>query len=298
MRTPLPSRFRKASASQVPAGINQKMGDRLHTIIFTDLDGTLLDHHTYSFDPAREALEKISTDGIPLILCTSKTRAEIEPWRKKLCNDDPFVSENGGALFFPRRSPIAATLAGLERDGYKVVELGMPYPRLTSLFASLKSAFGEKIRGFSEMDPHEVALITGLSEGDAALALMREYTEPFTFSGNDRELERLRAMVERIDLTLTRGGRFFHLLGGNDKGKAVRLVTDAYRHAFPRLRSIAIGDSANDLAMLQAVDIPVLVQKPGEFYDETAANLPNLVPAPGVGPEGWNRAVMEILGGR
>ncbi|MFH0812536.1 MAG: HAD hydrolase family protein, partial [Pseudomonadota bacterium] len=92
------------------------------------------------------------------------------------------------------------------------------------------------------------------------------------------------------------GGRFFHLLGGNDKGKAVRIVTERYKRSFIRVRSVAIGDSYNDLPMLKEADIAVLVQKPGGFYDESIANLPNLVRAPGVGPEGWNRAVLEILG--
>lgn len=272
------------------------MVDQVFTLIFTDLDGTLLDHHTYSFAPAREALEKVAAAGIPLILCTSKTRAEIELWRRSLGNNDPFVSENGGAVFSPIENAAAATLTGFEREGYRVVELGMPYPRLISLFGCLKNSFGEKIRGFSEMGPREVALLTGLSEKNAALALMREYTEPFTFTGNDQDLERLDSMIRGLGLTLTRGGRFFHLLGGNDKGKAVRLVTEAYSHAYPRLRTIAIGDSANDLAMLQAVDVPILVQKPGHVYDETAAHLPNIVRAPGVGPQGWNSALMKLIG--
>lgn len=63
--------------------------------VFTDLDGTLLDHETYSWEAARPALERLELSGIPWILVTSKTRAEVELWRKQLGNRHPFIIENG-----------------------------------------------------------------------------------------------------------------------------------------------------------------------------------------------------------
>ena len=71
-------------------------------VIFTDLDGTLLDRNTYSFEPAQSTLHLIKQKNIPLVLSSSKTRAEIEFYRRRLENDHPFISENGGAVFIPR----------------------------------------------------------------------------------------------------------------------------------------------------------------------------------------------------
>lgn len=52
---------------------------RAPLIILPDLDGTLLDpRHAYSFQEALPALKAINHRHIPLILCSSKTRAEIE----------------------------------------------------------------------------------------------------------------------------------------------------------------------------------------------------------------------------
>ncbi|MCK5185912.1 MAG: HAD-IIB family hydrolase [Deltaproteobacteria bacterium] len=68
-------------------------------IIFTDLDGTLLDHYTYSYSEAEEALKLLKEKNVPLILCSSKTRDEIDVYRKKLSNNEPLISENGGAIF-------------------------------------------------------------------------------------------------------------------------------------------------------------------------------------------------------
>jgi len=71
-------------------------GRKRMKIFFTDLDGTLLDHDTYSFEKAHQALEILRKKNIPLVLCTSKTRTEIGFYRKILKNSHPFISENGG----------------------------------------------------------------------------------------------------------------------------------------------------------------------------------------------------------
>ncbi len=48
-------------------------------LVATDLDGTLLDRETYDFAPARPALDALRERGVPLVLVSSKTRAEMEP---------------------------------------------------------------------------------------------------------------------------------------------------------------------------------------------------------------------------
>ena len=81
--------------------------------IFTDLDGTLLSHDTYSFKPALVALKLIRSRGIPLVLCSSKTRVEIEYWRRRLENHHPSITENGGAIFHPHAYFSPAHLMGV-----------------------------------------------------------------------------------------------------------------------------------------------------------------------------------------
>src|SRR5512143_2726927 len=96
------------------------------TVIFTDLDGTLLHPKTYSFTEALPALELIRERGIHLVLCSSKTRAEIEVYRKRLHNEAPFIVENGGAIFVPVGYFIFPT--GSIRSGdYTISAFGKPY---------------------------------------------------------------------------------------------------------------------------------------------------------------------------
>jgi len=267
--------------------------DKTDFIIFTDLDGTLLDRNSYSFSAAIEALNRIKEMNIPLILCSSKTKAEIEIWRERLDNNDPFISENGGAIFFSDNLN-SGNKNPDERDGYRFIELGIPYTELMARFNELKNKFGDRIRGFSEMDVDELVGLTGLSQAEAVLAKQREYTEPFVFKGSKTDEKELEKSIEGLNLSLTKGGRFYCLLGDNDKGKAVKILTHRYRKSHSGIETVAIGDGYNDLPMLKAVDVPILVQKPGGSYD-IQIDIPKLHRAHGVGPVGWNAGLMKIL---
>lgn len=263
-------------------------------LVFTDLDGTLLDHRTYSFEPARPALRLLRESGIPLIICTSKTRAEVEEIRVALGNTDPFVVENGGAIFIPQ-GYFAFEIPAAKRDSsYLVLERGSPYSRLLEVFSLMKECLPGRLRGFSDLSIEEVARLTGLSYDEAARAKKREYNEPFVVVDPTANLDIIREIAETAGMSITRG-RFFHLTGDNDKGRAVRILEEIYAGANGIApRTIGLGDSPNDLPLLENVDFPVLVQKPGGRY-EPSIRMDNLILAPGEGPVGWCAAVRELV---
>jgi len=155
--------------------------------------------------------------------------------------------------------------------------------------------------GFSDMSAREVAQNTGLSEKEAELAKQRDFDEPFFFTGDEKQQRQFMEAAAFRKLTVTRGGRFWHMFSGSDKGRAVQKLLALYREALrgaTRVRAVGLGDSANDLPMLQAARIGVLVAKPGGRYDEEVLEqLPRVVRAPAPGPAGWNAAVLEILRG-
>lgn len=267
-------------------------------VIFSDLDGTLLDAATYSFDGAAEALAALRHAGIPLVIVSSKTRAEIEPIQRRLGLAGPFVVENGGAVFFPPDSLAVAPPQAVSRDGYRVVELGLPYKELRRALDELARTSGAALRGFGDMSLEEIAERTGLRAEEAALARQRDYDEPVIVDGPPDRREAFLRQVEARGLRCTRGGRFHHLTGRHDKGQACRLLAEAYRRRAggAGLVTIGLGDSLNDRPMLEAVEIPVLVQRPDGSYDPDV-RLPGLRLAPGIGPAGWNQAVLALLRG-
>jgi mannosyl-3-phosphoglycerate phosphatase len=263
-------------------------------IIFSDLDGTLLDHDTYAYTDALDALQLIKDQKIPVILCSSKTRLEIEWYRQRLSLEDPFISENGAAIFIGTETLAVHDVPFVEHGSYKVIELGTPYHNIKKSFAEIKTETELNLFGFSEMSVAQVAEFTGLSADMAALAQVRDYSEPFLFMEEESKMEVLDKAARKRGLQITRGGRFYHLIGDNDKGKAVRILKKLYDKAGISTISIGLGDSLNDLPMLENVDVPVLVKKKTGGY-ELCPGFKKMVFAPGIGPKGWNRVVLNIL---
>jgi mannosyl-3-phosphoglycerate phosphatase len=264
-----------------------------YLLVFTDLDGTLLDHETYSFERALPAIKTLKERNIPLIFCTSKTRAEIEMVRSQLQNDHPFISENGGAMFIPKGYFSQKFNFTREDSDYLIVELGTPYPKLRDTIKKMRSLTQGKLKGFGDLSSQEVAHLCGFSLDQAKLARKREYDEPFVLE-DDVFKEKIQEIARRSKLKITRGGRFYHLLGQNDKGKAILMLKNIYREKSKKLKTIAVGDSSNDLPMLKAVDYPILVKKPDGSYN-SSVKLDNLILAAGPGPIGWSSALLELL---
>jgi mannosyl-3-phosphoglycerate phosphatase family protein len=264
-------------------------------IIFTDLDGTLLDEISYAYEAAAEALRLLNEKDVPLIICSSKTRREVELYRKRLGNDHPFITENGGGIFIPKGYflSLQELPASVEpENGLDLVRLGARYSDLRKAVDSLRTR-GFDIKGFGDMTPEEIADRTGLDLREASMAKERDFGEPFFFAGDDTETGRLFSAIRDLGFNHTMG-RLLHILGNSDKGKAVRILTDLYRKEYGEVFSVALGDSANDLPMLESVDHPIIVQNRNGEYNAAADN-PRFVKAGGIGPQGWNKAVIKIL---
>jgi mannosyl-3-phosphoglycerate phosphatase len=266
-------------------------------IIFTDLDGTLLDYPGYSFDAALPALQLIKEKNIPLIICSSKTRKEIEYYREKLYNRHPFVSENGGGIFIPKgyfRPPLSDPRLVIEEEKqYDLIRLGAKYSDLRNALDELRTE-GFDIKGFGDMTVGEVSESTGLSNEEAEMAKERDFDEPFFFAGAINELPRLFESIRAKGFDHTRG-KFFHILGNSDKGKAVSILIELYKREFGEITTIAIGDGPNDIPMLARADHPIVVQKPDGSYDPELI-LPNLIRADSIGPDGWNKVILDLIG--
>ncbi|MDR4508304.1 MAG: HAD-IIB family hydrolase [Candidatus Brocadiaceae bacterium] len=265
-------------------------------IIFTDLDGTLLDHETYSFEKALAALSLVNEKKIPLVICTSKTQSEIEVYREKLGNNDPFISENGGAVIIPKN--YFKTIIAKNSDRYIMIELGTPYAAIIATLSEIKKHSNATIRGFSDMTPEEVSAMTGIDIASAKLSKKRFYSEPIIIEGNAETITDVKKRILASGMNFAEGGRFYHVLSTNtDKGKAVTILKNIYKeNSNDSIKTIGLGDSLNDLPMLSVVDIPVLVKKTSGNFD-TKIKLSNLVYANGIGPDGWNRVLLEILNG-
>lgn len=262
-------------------------------IIFTDLDGSLLDSETYGYEPAVPALDLVKQHDVPLVFCTSKTRAEVEPLREEMGNTSPFIIENGGAIFVPPSYFSAMPPEAKERGGYHVIEFGKPYDILREGLRTIESKLGIRLKGFGDMTPEDIMATTGLSLVEATRAKQREYDEPFLLNDPSKVFE-LRHEASQLGLIVLVAGRFGHLVGGTHKGQACRALIDLYRTKWDEITTAALGDSLNDLPMLERVDYPFLVERRGGGYQE-GISFKGLTFLEGIGPIGWVKGVMQLL---
>ncbi len=265
-------------------------------LVFSDLDGSLLDHHSYSFQAALPAVEALRERGIPLILCSSKTRAEIEPLRRQLGNRDPFIVENGAAVFLPagslQRIPPDCRPEG---DGW-VREFAPPRQRWLLELARLKAEYGAQFTHFEVMGVEGVVAATGLQPEAATRALQRDYSEPVLWQGDDAGREAFAAALSTAGATVLQGGRFLSVAGDCDKGAALRWLRNCYQREDPArdVHDLAIGDSANDSAMLESARHALVIRSPVHGFPPLQRQE-NTRYSEEFGPAGWARGVLEWL---
>jgi mannosyl-3-phosphoglycerate phosphatase len=271
-------------------------------LVFTDLDATLLDSDTYSWAPATDALEALKERRASIVLVSSKTFAEMEPLHDELRLNDPFVVENGGGIVFRSELPIARQLQALGKATDSVLKgdllmlpLGVRYDHLVTALAEISLETGIPLKGFATMSVDEVASLTGLGISEAERAKLRDFDEPFVIPDRaDMPQDLIEAVAKQRGLTAVQGGRFWHLIGHEGKGRAVSLLIEAFRRQHSEVITIGLGDSPNDYPFLELVDIPVVLGAAhrGIILPES---LKKARLTSETGPTGWNGAILAWL---
>ena len=219
--------------------------------------------------------------------------------RRAIGNTHPFVVENGGSLvipagYFPAIAPLSA-----KAKNYTLM-LGRPYDDLVRELRAIARQTGVEVRGFHQMTADEVARATGLTVKEARMAQQRETGEPFIFrKATPAKIRAFRRRARERGYSVQKGGRFWHFSGDHDKSLALSALISFYRVAWGTpIRTIALGDSGNDLLMLQLVDRPILMPKPdGSFAKEVTSHMPDIRRAKQPGSAGWGRALLQALRG-
>ncbi|WP_227269382.1 HAD-IIB family hydrolase [Roseobacter weihaiensis] len=255
------------------------MRDTLGLLVFTDLDGTLIDHDTYQWDAARPALAALSVARAGVVLASSKTSSEIKALRGDLdLRDWPAIVENGAGLLPAGAAPAKDT------NDYAAIRVA-----LEGLPPGLRRHF----TGFGDLSPEALRQITGLSREAAELAKDRAYSEPGLWAGTASELARFQSLLQAEGITMREGGRFLTLSFGRNKSDQMAALVQTYR---PRY-TVALGDAPNDVEMLEAADFGFIVANPKrsplpKLEGEAEGRIQRTAQA---GPLGWNMAILDLL---
>ncbi len=266
-------------------------------IVFSGLDRLLLGSRADAFDVAGHALGRLAAEGIPLVLCSDGTRAEVELLQQELGIGHPFITENGGAVFLPRDGvevPDAGALAG-----YDAAEFGRPYAEIVDTLRRTALRLGIPVLGFNDMSVQEVAEDCGLPLLQARLAKLREYDEPFRIlDRNPHARERLVKGLRAEGLACARRGRHEHVSAHKDMGPAVDLLCRLYRRALGQVVTVGLGRRPHHLPLLDRMDVPLVVQTGDPDSAGTlTANLPSARVVRTAGGEGWADTMLRVVDG-
>jgi mannosyl-3-phosphoglycerate phosphatase len=164
------------------------------------------------------------------------------------------------------------------------------------VLAALRDEYQFVFRGFNDIQLDELVALTELSEEQAKLSKQREASEPLLWKDTDDALEYFGELLKKEDLIITKGGRFYHVMSDINKGESINWLFKKYQEMEPDTDwiTIGLGDSYNDIEMLESVDYPVLITNPGTKQPELS-DINTVYKTRLPGPQGWNEAVIEIL---
>jgi mannosyl-3-phosphoglycerate phosphatase family protein len=264
-------------------------------VIFTDLDGTLLDHESYSFAAAAPAMALLEARSIIWVLNTSKTCAELKPLAKRLGNRYPFIVENGAAVVVPAGCDLLADVEMISIDGARHKCFAPRRHDIIHLLHGWREEKGYKFSGFSDFDAIALRDITGLELADAELALQRDYSEPICWQDSEEQWQRFERDLKVVGLQALKGGRFHHIMGPANKGLAMSWLVSCLYPSGPAPRVIALGDSGNDVAMLAAADVGVVIRSDHHAPPDVPNPKGAIVFTDRSGPAGWNDTLLDLL---
>ncbi|MAG08262.1 mannosyl-3-phosphoglycerate phosphatase [Candidatus Woesearchaeota archaeon] len=266
----------------------------MQLIIITDMDGCFLDFNTYSYEDSVEALNRAVKEAAVISFCTGKCLAEIKVYNKELKLKFPFIAENGSIICVPHDFFDFDFEYQRETEKYKIIELNVKHDETIKALHNIRKKLDFEFRIFSEMSPEEINEYCGLPIESVKHAKMKEYDDAVRIVDETPEKVNLfKQAVAEEGFSYTKGGKFHILIKGSDKGKAAGILLELYKKKYGSIVSIGLGDSLNDLPMLEEVDSAFLVARPDGSRVDIGNSKAKRVNE--IGPKGWSEVVNEAL---
>ena len=213
--------------------------------VVSDVDGTLMDH-SYDLTPAKETIKKLQKFSIPVILCTSKTASEVKVIRKELNLTDPYIVENGGAIYGE----------SLQKVNGEII-LGKKYEFLEEILNFISKEIDYKLIPLNNLTDQEATKLTGLKGNSLHLMRDRHWSMPFLNPPIFLE-DKINTCCKKHEVNIFKGNRMSHLLSKNsNKGTAINALKKYSNNK--NIKIIGLGDSPNDLPLLINSDIKIVI---------------------------------------
>ena len=259
-------------------------------LIFTDLDGSLLDHDNFEFQDIKDFILKCLDKGIKIIPNSSKTKIEIELFFNQLGKELPYISENGAAVH-----NLDLLNANLKLKDNSII-LSRSIKEILEIFKTkVPLEFREKCNFIEDMTKDKQMQTLGLNHKYLPFALNRDYSLPLIFNGSQKLIREFSLFLKSLGLKLHEGGRVFNICDDCSKGFAMKSVVKKLR---TELKSnpytIVVGDSPNDISMLKQSDQPCIIPLPNKD-NLIDLEMKNIIRAKKYAPKGWEEVIKSSL---
>ena len=262
------------------------MKQKKQIIIFTDLDGSLLNKVTFRFDEIEDYFRELVSKDIKIIPNTSKTEAELLDFNNLYKLNLSFIAENGSSIH--GLNLIHANLP-------EKVSLSRPTNQIYEIYnENISSDLKNNITFISKLNIKEQQEIFGLPLDKIKLALKRNNSLPIQFNGNEFEKNEFIKIMNNAGLTVQTGGRVMNICDKVNKSKAMLKAVELIKEKMnDEIITIGVGDNQNDIDMLKEADYSCLVKN--DNFDSSLINIDNLIKSSEPSPKGWADVIKTAI---
>ena len=264
-------------------------------LIFTDLDGTLLDHENYSFGANKKTISTIINNKNEIIFNTSKTFSECKKLLKELkLSNMPFSTENGAVLYFPKiRFNKIKNSSSFEKY-WKVRTAKLSSKNWHQFLLKKQKKFNFLIA--QDLSPKILKKYTNLD--NTSKMLNREASQIILWKDSLVNLKKFKNVLKSEKKgVLIQGSRFMQVSSVCNKRIAKKLISHAYDYQFYGTYSkntIALGDSKNDIDMLNSANYPCLIKNRSGYFLKLRSNKKNIIKSSKFAPDGWSQVLYKL----
>ena len=264
-------------------------------IIFSDLDGSFLNEDNFAYGNNVELVRKLLKENNFIVFNSSKTYIEIKEFLDNINIDLPFICENGGGIYatkdiLPKNHQY--------RDRFCIVSESERIKNNTKFnLEEIKKIFSSKIMFLKDLSIEEQIKLSGLDKKSLLSAMNREFTEIVVMNSCENVQKDFVTYLNLRNLNISKGGRFHHISSKFNKGQAMLRLVNEFKKYYSNVEfiTIAIGDSNNDLEMLNAADFSCLVKNRSNNELAKKINCSNLYISKNSAPYAWEEYIENYL---
>ncbi len=266
---------------------------RIPLLVFTDVDGTLLERGSV---PDRWPRTRNALADALVVLASSRTWSELVELQEMLGIRGPIIAENGAVLGVPNKWHEVLPGASPSSDAsLRMVALGTPRSMLARSVRRAAQYANLPIHTTGEVSPEIDRKVPGitllLDSGTRHRSLLLQT------GGSRAAVLAFTRSLGRASLTLTDGGRWQVVQGGSSKGLAANVLLNMLRQEELTVgHVVAVGDGENDRSLLQVAETPFAIRRSDGTLHPALSSLPHRLVPRQTGPDGWADIVEVLVG--